>query len=114
MRVDARGASPIFGSLERLGLSSPAPAVATARAPASVLEVTIDGATQRFEAGSARNAMVGRLDSVQGLTSRIADDGRLQFVTDDARQMLIAEIAVDEPGYAEAVLDSLFAALDIR
>lgn len=77
------------------------------------MDVVINGATRRFEPGTARNAMVGPLDDIQGLVARITEDGRLQFVTDDARQMMIAEISVDEPGYANAVIDGLFASLEI-
>lgn len=113
MRVDTLGASRLPGFPERFAATAVAPATATSPRSKPALEVTIDGATQRFEAGSARNAIVGPLDSVEGLTTRITEDGRLQFVTDDARQVVIAEIASDQPGYADAVLDGLFITIDI-
>ena len=114
MRVDTLGATRLPGFTERPAAPAVAPSTAKPRQSEPALEVTIDGATQRFEGGSVRNAIVGPLDSVEGLTTRITEDGRLQFVTDDARQMMIAEIATDQPGYADAVLDTLFVAIDIR
>jgi hypothetical protein len=61
------------------------------------LSVTVNGATQRFDFtsanGSMRNAIVGALDSVDGLTASLNADGELMLVTDDAQQLVIADIA---------------------
>jgi hypothetical protein len=61
------------------------------------LSVTVNGATQRFEFssanGSMRDAIVGALNSVEGLTASLNADGELVLVTDDARQLVIADIA---------------------
>jgi hypothetical protein len=75
------------------------------------LDVTISGATQRFDftsaSGSMRNAIVGALDSLSGLSASISPDGRLVFVTDDAQQLVIAEVANGLLDFSGSPLDNL-------
>lgn len=107
MRIDTHDASSAI-AVPRHQRAAAAPAEPSL---SRALEVTVDGATRRFEQGSTRNALVGPLTEVERLGTRITSDGRLQFITDDARQLVIGEIMADAPGYAEAVLDSLFSAV---
>ena len=88
------------------------PAAASgATPPANMLDVTIDGATQRFEAGTYRSALTGTIASLDMLPASITHDGRLQFVTNDARELVVLAIAEREA--ALDVLEGLFASIEI-
>ena len=84
---------------------------AVASPPTRALDVTIDGATRRFESGGFRNALAGTIGKIDMLPASITADGRLQFATNDARELIVLAIAGREA--ALDVLEGLFSSIEI-